>query len=311
MKIKDIGLMIPVKKVTISPHHFRKETGDERLEDLANSLKKYGQIHAVSVIEKNGGFELINGHRRLKAAKLADLPTLRANTYEFEAHEGDDGARRQAIAQFLLAANKQEPLVPIERARFWQWCIEQLEMTQEDLAQVHSVPVEEIISDLMFLNLDTAVLDLVAAAPDRFSQQHLRVLAEYASPGKKSWRITPSEQKKLAQKLLTQEDKAASASAKKFEAVVKYVVKERREKQTQMKQRGPDENFKDLLRKIDGVGKAVKELVSFDLSLLPTVDPGDKNEIVGRIYNLADQLVQFGEKKVVDKVEVRKHKVTA
>ena len=213
MKIKVIGVDIPIKKITISPYHFRKETGDERLEELAKSMQKFGQIHAVSVIRKNGANELINGHRRFKAAKLAGMETLRANTYEFEDHEKDEATRRQVIAQFLLAANKQEPLVPIERARFWQWLIEELSMTQEDVAEVHNTSVDDINSDLMFLNLDTAVLDLVAAAPDRFSQQHLRVLATYASPGKKAWRITPAEQKKLAQKLLTQEDKAASASA--------------------------------------------------------------------------------------------------
>jgi ParB family chromosome partitioning protein len=185
-------MFLKVNEIKLSPHHFRDTTVDKRLEQLATSFKKVGQVHAISVVRRNGSKELINGHRRWKAAPLAGMKTLRADIYEFDGKEIDNPAEQQkAIAQFLLAANMSEPLLPLERANYYDDAIQNLGMTIEDLADIHSVSVDEIREDLKFKNLSEEVIAIVQGAPDKFTQAHLKILAEYASPSdKKAWRIT-------------------------------------------------------------------------------------------------------------------------
>ncbi|OFW01803.1 MAG: hypothetical protein A3H94_07175 [Acidobacteria bacterium RIFCSPLOWO2_02_FULL_60_20] len=125
-----------------------------------------------------------------------------------------------------------------------------------------------------YLNIAQPVLDLIAAAPQKFSSEHLEILAEYASPSKKkAWRITPEEQEKIAKKLLTQEDKRIVASPRVFEAEIRDMVGERRAKAGQMKKRlkGPRtqvDSVKDLVRAVEEAEKAVKGLDKVELALI-------------------------------------------
>lgn len=57
----------------------RTETMDENLEDLVESIRKYGVLQPILVRKMNGGFELVAGDRRLRAAKkagYADVPVI-------------------------------------------------------------------------------------------------------------------------------------------------------------------------------------------------------------------------------------------
>src|SRR5439155_23784581 len=127
--------------IRISPYHFRKETVAENLDRLVKSIQQVGQIHAVSVVRggDDAGYELIQGHRRLKAHEVGGIPKIRANIYEFTAEElADEATRQSAIAQFLFAANQSEPLIPVERARFYRGAMDSMGLTIEDLAEVHN-----------------------------------------------------------------------------------------------------------------------------------------------------------------------------
>lgn len=122
---------------------IEEETVTENLERLANSIKQVGLIHAVGVVRDDGRLELVNGHRRLEAHKLAGLDSIRANVYELTPEEAaDEATKQQAITQFLLAANQSEPLVPVERARYYRDALEKLGLSLTELAETHNIPVE-------------------------------------------------------------------------------------------------------------------------------------------------------------------------
>jgi ParB family chromosome partitioning protein len=317
MNLVEVGKTIRVSDIKISPYHFRKETVAENLERLGKSIQQVGLIHAVSVVKDTNGFELINGHRRLRAHEQLGIPGIRANVYEFTPEErADEAAKQAAIAQFLFAANQSEPLVPVERARFYRDAIDKLGLSLEDLAEVHNCAVSEIEDDLMYLSIATPVLDLVAAAPQRFGNEHLRILAEYASPSKKkAWRITPEEQEKLAKKLLNQEDKKMVASPKVFEAAIRETVRERRAKAEEVKKRlrGPRsevEAIKDLVSRVEDVEKAERELEKVDLALVTEIDLADKREIMSRLYSVSETLVAYAEQKI-NSLKVKRHAAQA
>jgi len=301
MKVKEYSREIPVEEIKQSPYHFRKESAQEKLEDLINSIKELGLIHAVSVVEDPSGHrELINGHRRWLAHRRGGMAIIRANVYEYEPHELDDeGVRRQAVAQFLLAANSAEPLIPVERARYYEEAMEKFGWEPADLARVHHKTEEEILDDLLFLNLESEVLDLVQAHPDSFSQEHLRVLAEHASPSmKKAWAMTPGEQVEVAHALAEQRDKKIVQSPRALETHIKAIVRDRREqakKHNRKLGRGQEDPVKALYKVLDSVQKSITDLTKADLSPITAIDPRDKGKASEMLFNMAQELIDFAE----------------
>lgn len=313
MNLIEVGKSVPVKDIKISPYHFRKETVRENLERLAKSIQQVGLIHAVSVVRDEKALELVNGHRRLEAHKLAGLSQIRANIYEFApAEAADEPTKQQAITQFLFAANQSEPLVPVERARYYRDAIEKLGLSLAELSEIHNQSAEQIESDMRYLNIAQPVLDLIAAAPQKFSTDHLEILAEYSSASKKkAWRITPEEQERIAKKVLAQEDKRIVASPHAFEAEIREMVRERRAKAEEIKKRlkAPRtqvDSVKELVRAVEEVEKAVKGLDKVDLSLINEIELVDKREIMSRLYSLSETLVGFAERRI-NPLKVKRH----
>jgi ParB family chromosome partitioning protein len=304
MKIKQYGEMLPVKTIRVSPYHFRKETAQEKLEDLAASIKELGLIHAVSVVVgPDGGPELINGHRRLLAHKLGKISTIRANVYQYEPDElADESRRQQAIVQFLLAANSAEPLVPIERARYYEEAMDKFGWDPEDIARVHHVTVESVYDDMMFLNLDPRVLDMVQVHPDSFTQENLRVLARYATPSeKKAWAITSEEQIQVAEALALQKDKKLVESSRALDMHIKDIVKRRRDEAAAARRRlgsTGDDPVKALFKLIDNVRRATDSLTRADLVQIKSIEPKDKGAAYQELLGMAQTLIDFADDRV-------------
>ena len=69
---------IPVDKVIPNPYQPRKVFSDSALEELSKSIQEYGVLQPITVRQKDNGYELVAGERRLRAAKLAKLETIPA-----------------------------------------------------------------------------------------------------------------------------------------------------------------------------------------------------------------------------------------
>lgn len=300
MKPKRYGTELAVKQIRQSPFHFRKESAKEKLEELADSIGRLGLIHAISVVQDGRSYELINGHRRLLAHKRLKQPKIRANVYEYEPEElADESRRRQAVAEFLLAANNSEPLIPIERARYYEEAIEKFDWSVEDIARVHNVSVRSVEDDLVFLSLDDRVMDMVESQPDRFTTDHLRILAEHSSPATaKAWRLEPDEQVRAAGQLARQEDKEIVESPVAWKSHVKGIVKKRRAAKAAANRkvgRGKEDPVKALFKLLESVDKQVGELAKADLSPIKAIRPEDKGQASQDLYRMAQQLIDFAE----------------
>ena len=302
MKPKEYSVDLPVPKIRQSPFHMRKETAEQNLDDLVNSIKSKGLIHALSVVEDpSGGYELINGHRRLLALKRGKFPTARVNVYEYDEPElADESLRRQAVVEFLLAANSAEPLIPIERARYYIEAMDKFGWDVEDLARVHNISPAKIEDDLLFLNLDQQVLDLAQAHRDSFSLENLRVLAEHSSPSaRKAWAMTPGEQIQVARELAIQSDKKIVESPRALRTHIQSLVKKRRQEANANKRKvgqgGKEDPVKALYKLIEGVQKAADELMKADLTPISVIDPADKGKATQDLYNVSQQLLEFTE----------------
>ena len=71
-------LEIPVAAVVPNPRQPRVDFPEETLAALARSIREVGVLQPIVVRVRDGGYELVAGERRLRAARLAGLPTVPA-----------------------------------------------------------------------------------------------------------------------------------------------------------------------------------------------------------------------------------------
>jgi ParB/RepB/Spo0J family partition protein len=311
----DKSIEIPLTNIGLSDQKWRVETADTGLDELAHSLKEQGQIHNISLLrDGDGKYEVINGHRRVSAAKLGKIRKLRADLYDWDPKPGED--RELAIAKHLYAANLSEPLTLLEKARMFDDIRATTGFDLDQLADLFDDETPETINDaLQLLSISDETLEIVERNPDRFTEQHLRVLATYASGGKRAWRMKPDEQAKVAREIVEQKDKMAVQDSRKFETRIKSVVNERRrdeearKKEQKKKARRQSDPVKELFKALERAGSAIEELVAFETKDIKQVDPVDKGHVLKVGYTLIDQLSDFTEDKL-SKLPQRKAKAS-
>jgi ParB/RepB/Spo0J family partition protein len=310
LELIEVGAQIPMQRIALegSVQKVRRETADQNLKELIASIRKHGQIHPVSLIEGNDGkYEVINGNRRTLAHRVGGIPTIRANIYRVP--DGQEKNRELLIQQHLYAANMAEPLLPIERARMFEAVMDEFGLTVEKVAESFEGETEQSVTDALdFLAIDQAVLDIVAANPGRFTEAHLRVIAEYASGTKKSWRMKPEEQVRIARELVDQTDKQVASDPRKLETRIKAVVKERRDREAEKKaeiKRGQSDPIKALFRAIEAVETQTKALLAIELDSIKSIDPADKGQAMKKVFDIIDVLTVYNDDRL-SKLPVRK-----
>ena len=166
-----------VDKIDPNPFQPRKEFADDKLQDLAQSIRRYGVLQPLVVTKKeavtNTGdmsarYELIAGERRLRASKLAGL-------LEVPAVIRDDIAEDNMRLELAIVENlEREDLNPIDRARAFRQLINDFKMSHTEVAQRVSRSREYISNSLRLLTLPE---DMVQAVMDKkISEGHTRPL---------------------------------------------------------------------------------------------------------------------------------------
>ncbi|WP_428936784.1 ParB/RepB/Spo0J family partition protein [Fontivita pretiosa] len=158
---------VPIDSIAPNPHQPRRQMNDASLAELAASLRATGLIQPVIVRKVESGYELIAGERRLRAARLAGLSTIPALVREVDA---------AAQAQMALVENiHRENLNPIDRALAYRALMNQLGLTQVELAARLGEDRTSIAHYLRLLDLAEPVRNLVRDG--RLSLGHAKLLA--------------------------------------------------------------------------------------------------------------------------------------
>jgi ParB family chromosome partitioning protein len=163
----NIVLNVPVDHIRANPNQPRKEFDEERLDELADSIKSHGLIQPITVRyigEKR--FELISGERRLRASKLAGLDEIPAYI-----READD---EQSMAFALIENIQREELNPLEVALGYKRLLEEFDYTQAEVASRVGKNRTTVTNMLRLLNLP----DFIQAAlvENKISTGHARAL---------------------------------------------------------------------------------------------------------------------------------------
>lgn len=151
----------------------RRHFEDESLDELAASIKELGVLEPIVVRKRaTGGFEIISGERRWRAAQ-------RAGVLELPIHQVDLGDEQAYLAS-LVENLQREDLRPLEVARGYQRLVDVFSLTQEQIAQRVGKSRVSVANSLRLLKLPASVLVLLDEG--KLSEGHGRALLQSPSP---------------------------------------------------------------------------------------------------------------------------------
>ncbi len=118
---------IELNKIVPNEYQPRKVFNDEKMKELAASIKEQGVIQPVIVHRAGSGYQLIAGERRWRASRLAGLKTIPALVKE--------ATKREFLEMALIENIQREDLNPLEAAEAYKRLQDEFKLTQEDLAK--------------------------------------------------------------------------------------------------------------------------------------------------------------------------------
>ncbi|NLW46002.1 MAG: ParB/RepB/Spo0J family partition protein [Firmicutes bacterium] len=140
---------VDINSITPNPYQPRKEFSDEKLNELAESIRLHGVIQPLLVREYQGKYQLIAGERRLRASKivgLSEVPIVIRDMTD------------QTMMEVALIENLQrEDLNIIEEAEAYRRLMEEFSLTQEEIAKQVGRSRPAIANTLRLLNLPSIV----------------------------------------------------------------------------------------------------------------------------------------------------------
>jgi len=159
---------IDVETITPNPFQPRKHFDEQALKELSESIAEHGLLQPIVVIEKEDGYLLIAGERRLRAHKLAKLETVKAIIADADI----DDIKLRELA--LLENIQRENLNAIELANSYAELIEVHEITHDNLSSIVHKSRSQITNTMRLLSLSTYAQEQLIFG--KISQGHAKVL---------------------------------------------------------------------------------------------------------------------------------------
>ena len=158
---------VDIQKIDINKEQPRKHFDEEKMQDLADSIRQHGVIQPLVVKpEANGRYTIIAGERRYRAARMVGLKQVPVVTKEVTDRE---------LLQISMIENIQrEDLNPLEEAQGIAALMEQFSLTQEEAAEILGRSRSAVANSLRLLNLPESVKKRIVAA--ELSAGHARAL---------------------------------------------------------------------------------------------------------------------------------------
>lgn len=170
--VKEVEQKININLIEPNKSQPRKQFDEEALQELSDSIKKYGVLEPLIVTKKSDYYEIIAGERRWRAARLAGLKEIPVVIREYTDKE---------IMEISLIENIQrEDLNPIEEAQAYEALISQYNLKQEEVAERVSKSRSTITNSLRLLKLCEDVRQMVMY--NMISTGHARALIPIGDP---------------------------------------------------------------------------------------------------------------------------------
>ncbi len=171
---KEASLYCNIGEIQLNPYQPRTLFNQEKIEDLANSIKEKGVIQPLLVKKMGNDYQLITGERRLRAAKRAGVtkvPVIVKKVSEAE-----------QLEYSLIENVQRENLNPIEEAEAYKRLMKEFDYTQQKLSQALSKNRATVANLLRLLRLPAEVKK--SLAQEEITMGHARSLLSLSEPQK-------------------------------------------------------------------------------------------------------------------------------
>jgi len=214
--------IIQLSEIQKNPYQPRKEFSEEKIQELAQSIKENGLIQPIIVRQSPViGYEILAGERRYRAslvAGLSEVPVIVKNLSD-----------QDMMIHSIIENLQREDLNPIEEAKAYQSLIEK-GYTHADIAAKMGKSRPYITNLVRLLTLPDFILNEVEAG--KLSQAHARLLIQ----------LSTDEQKKLLYRIQTED-----LSVRQVEHLLKEEKNKKKSKEKNHFIKEEEENLKKLL----------------------------------------------------------------
>ena len=257
-------LELKISEIEPNRDQPRKAFDEEQLEELADSIRKYGVLQPLLVQKKGESYEIIAGERRWRAAKLAGLKMIPAVIREY--------SPQQAMEIALIENVQREDLNPIEEAQAYQRLMQEFSLKQEEIAERVSKNRTTITNCMRLLNLAPEVQQMLI--DEMISAGHARAILAITDKDK---------QASVAMKIFDEK-----LSVRDVEKLVKNIGKP-----STTKLRKPNETDKSLEIIYQDIEDRLKEKLSTKVSISGKGNGAGKIEIEFYNHDDLDKLVDI------------------
>ncbi len=165
-------LWLPVEEIRPNPGQPRRSFEQADLEELAESIRRYGVLQPLTVRRRRGGYELIAGERRLRSAKMAGLRQVPCILAEANAEESSVLA--------LVENLQRRELHFLEEAEGISRLVRVYGMRQEEAASRLGKSPSAVANKLRLMRLPEDVLETIVSAG--LTERHARALLRLNTP---------------------------------------------------------------------------------------------------------------------------------
>lgn len=141
--------VLSISEIVRNPNQPRKTFDEDKLAELADSIRQNGVLQPILVRRKGQKYEIVAGERRYQASKLAGLKEIPAVVREID----DDKVFQLALIENLQRSD----LSPIEEAKSYKQLLTSRSLTQEELAKILSKSRSAIANTLRLMDLPVEV----------------------------------------------------------------------------------------------------------------------------------------------------------
>ena len=212
---------IELKDIKANKKQPRKFFDNNKLNELAESVKEHGIIQPLILKKEEKGYSIIAGERRYRAAKIAELtevPALIMNISD------------EKLLQVSLIENIQrEDLNPIEEGLAYERLLKEFALTQEELSKTMGKSRTTITNTMRLLKLDDRVKEYVMEGV--ISEGHGRAILP----------LENETQYEIAQKIIDN-----SLSVRETEKLVKKILNDAVEEKTSERRKPLNPYYKDV-----------------------------------------------------------------
>lgn len=159
---------IQLSEIKPNPFQPRRIFDEDKINELAQSIKEHGVFQPIILKKVKQGYIIVSGERRFRAAQKVGLKSIPSIVRQYE---------ESKVAEIALAENLQrENLTPIEEAEAYKIVMNNLHLTQAELASKIGKSRSHVTNTLGLLNLPQEVQQMLLSS--QISMGHARALSK-------------------------------------------------------------------------------------------------------------------------------------